>query len=208
MLPTDWALSSCLSLPSGSPWVVTAVRLKSTLAAAAAVTSGCEAAETAPEESALVAVMGLETGTVTVNTSPVAARATPAFCPTPLAAANSVIWRNGLRRPRRSSRCASRGRSAKTGAAGRGSGAGPVARRRPLAVWVVKTVPLWIACGVSCRIRVREIKDPARSSKHPGTEAPPGGVAGVGLPPTDFTPRLLRAAGSGSPAPARRRFCY
>ena len=34
-----------------------------------------------------------------------------------------------------------------------------------------RTVPLWIACEVSCRIRVREIKDPVRRGRHPGTEA-------------------------------------
>ena len=136
--PTDWALSSCLSFPSGSPLVVTAVRLKSILASAA-VTSGWTAAETDPDGvPASVAMTGPVAGTVTVRTRPVAARAMPAFCPTPLAAAKSVTWRNGLRRPLRSSRCASRGRSAITATAGRGSGAGPVARRRPLAVWVVK----------------------------------------------------------------------
>jgi hypothetical protein len=31
---------------------------------------------------------------------------------------------------------------------------------------VVKNVPLWIACEVSCRIQVREFKDPVRRGKH------------------------------------------
>jgi hypothetical protein len=112
--------------------------------------------------------MGLA-GTVTVSISPVAASAMPAFWPTPLAEANSVTWRKGLRL-RRASRCTSRGRTAAAASDAGRSKAGPVARRRPLTFWVVKDLPLWIACEVSCRIRIRECKRPGPPYKQPGTK--------------------------------------
>ena len=180
-LLADCALSSCLSLPSGSPVVETVLRLKSTFAPAAAETSGwTEAERAAPVEPiSPVAIMGLVPGTVTVRINPVAARAMPAFCPTPLAPANSVTWRKGLRL-RRASRCGSRGRPAAATASDTcSSKAGPVARRRPLAFWVVKGLPLWIACEVSCRIRIREFKDPVRHATIPAQRALRGSFVGV-----------------------------
>ena len=56
---------------------------------------------------------------------------------------------------------------------------------------MVKNVPLWIACEVSCRIRVREFKDPVRRGKHLAQGYPGRFFRWKGLLLTDFTPRQL-----------------
>ena len=141
--PADWALSSCFSLPSGSAWRHDGRAAEVDLGAnfggnlrAAALTA--EAA-TGPVPAASVAMTGLVAGTVTVSTRPVAASAMPAFWPMPLAAAKSVICRNGPRR-RRASRCGSRGRDPQLDDFDnpRRAEAGPAARRRPREVCMVK----------------------------------------------------------------------
>jgi hypothetical protein len=70
--------------------VDTAARLKSIVAVEAAEISGCTPTAIAADVRPLseVAVIGAVVGSVTVSTSPVAAKAIPAFCPTPLDAAN------------------------------------------------------------------------------------------------------------------------
>jgi hypothetical protein len=52
--------------------------------------------------------------------------------------------------------------------------------------------PLWIACEVSCRIRVREIIDPVRRDKLFRRRGIPGdSFCGKWLAAADFTPRLF-----------------
>ena len=68
-----------------------------------------------------------------------------------------------------------------------------------------KTVPLWRACGVSCRIRVREIKDPVRREqafRHRGIQNE--SLGGLCLPLADFTPRLFGNSRKWFPRPCQK----
>jgi hypothetical protein len=159
MLPADWALRSCLSFPSGSPVVETDVRLKSIFAAASAETFGWagEAAEGRP--SLLLSGSQDRAGGGDSNSQQQAGgrKGYAGFLPnatgrgeirnlperTPAAAARftlgvpGTVRGNGLREARLRS------------GTGRAAAAPGILHGQVL-------LPLWIACGVSCRIRVRE----------------------------------------------------